>query len=415
MENRQVDDGKKHPVLKHKTERIPIKIAFTDTSAADERYGGSGDVAILEGELIKPVGVISKSCVIFMHPSGIQNLLPMPNAMAKSGIHVITCASRYPNNDTCLIMEKVAVDLGACVKYTKERLGYKKVVLAGWSGGGSLSTFYQAQAEKPTVTHTPAGDEVNLKKARLIPADGLLVLAAHISRAKIFTEWLDPAVLDENDLSKRDESLDLFNPKNRPPFTKEFVAKYRQAQIERNRRITDWCKARLGQIEKDLQNPKIQQTWQRLKRDEVFSVNLTQADIRRFELEGEENSIEQMARENHSPVGLAKCTTLRAYLSQWSYDLSVADGPSSMKNVTKPVLVLANGHDHLVPKSHPDQMFAAITHDKKEYHVIEGATHYYFGQTDLMASAVVKIAKFLVKHDLLEKSILDEMVKGAKL
>jgi len=53
-------------------------------------------------------------------------------------------------------MEKVAVDLGACISDAKQRLGYRKVVLAGWSGGGSLSCFYQAQAEKPTVSCTPA-------------------------------------------------------------------------------------------------------------------------------------------------------------------------------------------------------------------------------------------------------------------
>ena len=34
------------------------------------------------------------------------------------------------------------------------------------------------------------------------------------SRAKIFTEWLDPAPLDENDPSKRDVALDLWDPRN---------------------------------------------------------------------------------------------------------------------------------------------------------------------------------------------------------
>jgi hypothetical protein len=38
----------------------------------------------------------------------------------------------------------------------------------GWSGGGSLSTLYQAEAEKMTITHTPAGLYANhsLKKIR---------------------------------------------------------------------------------------------------------------------------------------------------------------------------------------------------------------------------------------------------------
>lgn len=41
----------------------------------------------------------------------------------------------------------MVLDLGACIRHLKERLGYKIVLLAGWSGGGSLSCFYQAQAE----------------------------------------------------------------------------------------------------------------------------------------------------------------------------------------------------------------------------------------------------------------------------
>lgn len=36
-------------------------------------------------------------------------------------------------------------------------MGYEKVVLCGWSGGGSLSALYQSEAEQPTITHTPAG------------------------------------------------------------------------------------------------------------------------------------------------------------------------------------------------------------------------------------------------------------------
>jgi len=43
-------------------------------------------------------------------------------------------------------MEKVAIDMAAWVKDARAR-GYEKVILVGWSGGGSLSLFYQAEAE----------------------------------------------------------------------------------------------------------------------------------------------------------------------------------------------------------------------------------------------------------------------------
>lgn len=120
--------GGKKTTFRFRFVRETIKIVFIDPSAADERYGGSGDHAIIEGELIRPT-TKSSTVIVFMHPSGIQNLLPMPVALARAGCHVATCCSRYPNNDTCLIMEKVVMDLGACVRHLKEKLGYTTVLL----------------------------------------------------------------------------------------------------------------------------------------------------------------------------------------------------------------------------------------------------------------------------------------------
>jgi hypothetical protein len=63
MENRQVEDSKNAGSY----QRVTLKIAFPDKSQADERYGGSGDMAILEGELLLPK-TKSKTAFIFMHP-----------------------------------------------------------------------------------------------------------------------------------------------------------------------------------------------------------------------------------------------------------------------------------------------------------------------------------------------------------
>lgn len=442
MENRQVDteleahasssppsssptaklakkNGKKptHSILKYKFLRKTIKIVYPDKTAADDRYGGSGDVSIIEGELLLP-GTKSSTVHVFMHPSGIQNLLPMPVAMARAGLHVATIASRYPNNDSCLIMEKVVVDLGACVRHCKQQLGYKKVILCGWSGGGSLSSFYQGQAEKPTITQTPAGDKVDLVNAGLIPADGLMILAAHISRAKIFSEWIDPSVLDEQDPSKRDPTLDVYDPKNpnQPPYSQGYIARFRQAQIERNRRITAWVRTRLAALEEELERQRQQQGrvegWQHAKRDEAFNVHCTQADLRRLDVTMDPNGrpptpLAELAAENHSSVGLARFTTLRSWLSQWSYDESLADGPTSLKSVSVPVLVMANEADHLVPLTHPQAMYNAVPHDNKQFLLVKGATHYYFGQTELMASAIKDIITWSRGQGLLEPAFVD--------
>ena len=87
-----------------------------------------------------------------MHPATTLQLLPVPQALAKAGVHVLCAGSRFAKNDTPLIMEKVVLDLGAYIRHAKEKWGYEKILLCGWSGGGSLSLFYQSQAEKPSIT-----------------------------------------------------------------------------------------------------------------------------------------------------------------------------------------------------------------------------------------------------------------------
>jgi hypothetical protein len=138
-------------------------------------------------------------------------------------------------------MEKVAVDLGAYVRHAREVLGYRRVVLVGWSGGGSLSLFYQSEALAPSVTETPAGDPVDLASAGLQPADAIVFVAAHMSRARILSEWIDPSVRDELDPDRRDVELDLYDPRNphRAPYRSDYVVRFREAQLGRVRRITD--------------------------------------------------------------------------------------------------------------------------------------------------------------------------------
>src|SRR3954470_4230757 len=104
----------------------------------------------LEGIRFLP-GKPSKTLAVFMHPATTLQLLPMPRALAEAGVHVLCCGSRVAKNDTPLIMEKVTLDLGAYLRYAKEKGGYEKIVLCGWSGGGSLAMLYQSQAERPSI------------------------------------------------------------------------------------------------------------------------------------------------------------------------------------------------------------------------------------------------------------------------
>src|SRR3546814_7627929 len=138
-------------------ETVAYPPVYEEEAAFKDTYGGVEGVVVCESYLIRPKDLASDTVLVFMHPVGGGAYLPMVRQLAKEGHHVIYCNSRY-RSDVALIMEKVVLDLGAAVRHAKERLGYEKVVLAGWSGGSSLSLYSQEQAEAPPVTATPAGE-----------------------------------------------------------------------------------------------------------------------------------------------------------------------------------------------------------------------------------------------------------------
>jgi alpha-beta hydrolase superfamily lysophospholipase len=376
--------------------RIPFLVIFPDTSAVRDTYGGAGGDVALEAHLLRPEAD-SDTVLVFMHPIGGGAYLPMMNGLARAGHHVIYCNSRYRGNDTSLIMEKVAQDLGACVSHARGELGYRNVILAGWSGGGALSVFYQQQAEKPSVTATPAGDPPDLTSLGFEPADGLMLLAAHVSRHGTLTEWLDASILDESDPSRRDPELDLYDPANpnKPPYTDEFLRRYRQAQIDRNRRITAWAKEKLAAL-REAGRPQ----------DEFgFVVHGTMADPRWLDPAVDPNDrkpgwcyLGDPRVVNMSPVGLARYTGLRSWLSQWSYDDARADAPMAAADVSVPVLVIGNTADDACTPSHTRRIYDGFTGADKELREIRGATHYYAGpdQKPMLGEAVSVISGWLV-------------------
>lgn len=382
-------------------DRIPYLLAFQEQSSFKDTYGGTMDIVALEAHWLKPKDKPSDTVIVFMHPIGGGSYLPMVSALAKQGCHVIYCNSRYRGTDSALIMEKVVLDLGACIRDAKEKKGYKKVILAGWSGGGSLSLFYQSQAENPTITETPAGDPINLKDASLIPADGMMLLAAHISRAGTMTEWMDASILDENDPTQRDPELDLYDPNNpnQPPYSAAFVERYRAAQIARNRRITKWVKEKLEAYRAD-----------GLTREEfAFVTHGTMADPRFIDPTLDANDrpanwcyLGDPKVVNNGPVGLARFNTLRGWLSQWSYDDSNANGLTCAANISVPALVIGNTADDACTPSHTNRLFEAIGHDNKAMHEVKGANHYYFGQPDKLLEATSTCIQWLQKQNLLE-------------
>jgi len=377
-------------------DRIPFHLVWREKSAFKETYGGAADVIAVEGQHHKPRGIASNTVLLFMHPTGTMNLLPMPNALAAAGVPTVTCGSRYPWNDSALIMEKVILDLGQYVRYAKEQLGYRNVVLAGWSGGGSLSMFYQSQAEKPSIEATPAGDPVDVKGAKLPPADAVLQLAAHVSRAITLTEWIDASILDELDPSRRDPELDLYDSRNpnQPPYSREFQQRYAKAQIARSQKIDDWVLEQLATLRRT-GHP---------HDERAFVVHGTMAAPCWLDPAIDPNDrkpgvcyMGDPRTVNMMPAGLARYSSLRAWLSQWSFRQSRADGPKCAGDISVPVLVVQNSADDACAPSHARRIFEGVKHDDKELHTIEGATHYYFGQADKLAQSVAVVRAWLEK------------------
>lgn len=384
-------------------ERVPILFDFAESTKMVETYGFSGTHGRvhLEGQRLVPKGRPSKTVYLFMHPASTLHLLPMPAALADAGLHVWCAASRYQKNDSPLIMEKVVYDLGQHVRHAREVHGYEKVVLVGWSGGGALSLFYQAEAEHPSITHTAAGDPYDLTAAGLSRADGIVFIAAHLSRPETLTEWLDPSVTDELRPDARDRELDIYAPDapHRPPYAAEFVERFRAAQRARSRRITDGALEMLrtlaargdGEVER------------------AFVVHRTMCDVRWLDTTIEPNGrranwcyLGDPRVANVGPVGLARFTTLRSWLSQWSIDRSNAIGTRNAARIhATPVLQVVNGADDAVPASHGPKVRAALATRDKEYVEIEGATHYYVGQPDLLARCIGAVSDWSRRKRLL--------------
>lgn len=383
-------------MTKHEYERIPYLVVFDDDSPYRDTYGGVTESVVLESYLLRPKDVPSDTAIVFMHPIGGGAYLPMTNALARSGHHVIYCNSRYRGADYALIMEKVVQDLGACISDARQRLGYTNIVLAGWSGGGSLSLYYQQQAQHATVTATPAGEPPDLTALDLPAADGMMLLAAHVSRHGTLTEWMDPSILDESDPAKRNPELDLYNPDNpnQPPYGTEFLERYRAAQIDRNRRITGWVKNTLADL-KDRGEPLLER---------AFTVHGTMADPRWLDPTLDPNDrqaghcyLGDPRIVNMGPVGLARFSTLRSWLSQWSFDDANGDGERCAADLRVPTLVIGNSADDACTPSHTRRLFDAVGHPDRTIHTIEGATHYYSGraQVPYLNEAVQTITEWM--------------------
>jgi dienelactone hydrolase len=381
--------------------RTPYLVVTQESAVRKDVYGSVEDYVVRQAQLLRgPTD--SDTVVICMHPIGSPAYLPLFPELARTGLHVIGCGTRYTVGDAALQMENVLLDLAACVRDARERLGYSRVVLAGWSGGGSLMMGYQAEATKPVITATAAGEPTGLVERRLPEADAVLFLAAPRSRHRLLTDFLDASITDEVEPDRnRDREFDLYDPRNpnQPPYSPDFVAAYRERQRARNLRITDFALDRLARL----------RAAGRPDDEHAFVVHGTMADPRWLDPTLDPNGrrprwsyLGDPAVANTSAGALMRFTTIRSWLSQWSLTTTQTDAGDAAPRVRVPVLVLANGRDDAVPVPHPHEVFDAISHADKEFVELPEANHYFTGadQSSHLADAAEQVRGWLTRHNL---------------
>lgn len=350
---------------------LPIRIG----NAFETQSGLQLNAPRIYGVLAAPPG--ARTAGILMHPASNMMSHYLIDSLVGRGMAVLALNTRYCGGDQTLIMENVIQDLGAGVRFLRER-GFARVVLLGNSGGAALTAFYQAQAESITLVDTPAGDPIDLSPEQLPPADAIVLLAGHPGRSRLMATYIDAAVIDEADPDASNFALDIYA--NGLPFCPDFIARVRQGQLARSERITHWALARLGALRAEPNGP----------RDEAFVVHRTYADPRFVDRSLDPNDRapggnrgETPQQANRSANNLGRFTTLTSWLSQWSMR-SRADGPDNLARTTVPVLQLEYTADAGVFPSDVARWTKAGA-GRVENHRIHGAAHYLYRQPEQLA------------------------------
>lgn len=341
----------------------------------------------VQGLLAVPSGGADTACIV-MHP--VSNFMShyLLDPLAQRGIACLGLNSRYINNDTMLLVERVIQDVGAGVSFLRKR-GFERVVLLGNSGGAALMSLYQAQAENFTLTTLPDGSPSGLAADHFPTADAIALFGAHEGRPLLFEKWVDPAVIDENDPLTLDPGIDMFNPLNGPPYSANFVELYRQRQIERRDRIERWVLARLARFSLDPDGPQ----------DEAFVIHRTLADPRCLDLGLDPNdrpvgTIWGDAKEvNASANSVTRFTSLRSFMSQWS-TRSRMNGPFWLERTTVPALHFTFTADSSTFPS-TREMWMRAGGERISNIDVPGGNHYLRGQPELVPMLTDKLVAWI--------------------
>jgi pimeloyl-ACP methyl ester carboxylesterase len=344
-----------------------------------------------QGIWVAPAGARPRTALIATHYNVDFSEHYLGPFMAERGYGFLGWNTRFRGAEPWFLLEHALVDIGAGVRWLREEAGVETVVLLGNSGGGSLMGAYQSQALAPSIR---PGRGLPLPPAalELPPADYYVSLNAHQGRPEVLTAWFDPSVSDERDPTSVDAKLDMYRPENGPPYSPEFVSRYRRAQEARNHRITEWAIAELERLAA------------RGVSDRLFNLYRTWADLRLLDgsLDPSDRPVGQCyagdpRRANYSPFGIGTSNTLRTWLSMWSLRESDCCGAPHLRRITQPSLVIQSLADTGCFPSDARAIHESLGASDKRLDLIPG-DHYLVVPTPARAEVANRIATWLTDH-----------------
>jgi len=355
------------------------------------------DAAACHGFLYVPRGKRPRVVVCFMHPRADFTRHYAVPLFLRRGYAVWTQNSRSVGNDSLLVHERVLLDVAAGMRRLRE-IGFERILLCGNSGGGSLYTFYVAQAHAASgrrLTEVPTGERFDLNRFEMPRVDGVAYLAAHPGEGHFLLRAIDGSVVDETDPLSCDPSLDMYDPRNgfRPPpepssYDDGFLQKIAAAQRARVARIDARARDMIARRTNARKRAAAMPDDLASRRESIvvpmMTVYRTNADPRYCDLR-----LDPSARSygdlwsyrpdlfNWGPVGFARMVSPDAWLSTWSGLASQAEVPHNAPAVDVPAIVISYTGDNAVFQSDAKLIFDSIgTADKKRIDIV--ADHYGF-------------------------------------
>jgi pimeloyl-ACP methyl ester carboxylesterase len=385
--------------------RLPHQFVRCDPAVRREPVDPhAADGLPLGGVLYLPPRRDPDVALLAMHPRVDFSRHYLAPGLAAAGYAFLGATTRYLGNDADALHERLLLDVAGAVAWLRAR-GFRRVVLLGNSGGGSLSAFYLEQAGRPAderLAAAPSGDPVPLGAVDLPPADGLVLLAAHLGEGVFMLDRLDASVVDEGDPVTADPRVDMYDPRNgyRPMaegpsrYAPAFVAELRAAQRARCERLDRMALAAceeaaffrraLRGAPPDVGAADRMALVRRALQRRYFVIYRTLADPRYLDptLEPSGRPLGSIFSFGRDPVvgnygeGIGRVMSARGWLSTWSGLSSRAALERTLPSVAVPTLVVAPTADTDVHPGECRRAFAACAAPDKAWVPLPGVDHY---------------------------------------